>query len=63
MKQQITSLAELTIPLSKISESGNSVVLFSPCATSFASFKNEFDRGQQFNALFEKLTVSSHAQS
>lgn len=27
------------------------VVLFSPAATSFASFKNEFDRGEQFSKL------------
>ncbi len=28
-------------------------ILFSPGATSFAQFKNEFDRGEQFNALVE----------
>ena len=30
-------------------------VLFSPAFTSFGMFKNEFDRGDQFNALIEKL--------
>lgn len=31
----------------EISQKGD-VILFSPCCTSFASFKNEFDRGNQF---------------
>ncbi len=31
------------------------IVLFSPAATSFASFKNEFDRGKQFSYWFKKL--------
>ncbi len=30
-------------------------VLLSPGATSFATFKNEFDRGEQFNKLIKKL--------
>lgn len=30
------------------------VILFSPCATSFASFKNEFDRANQFDQWFKK---------
>ena len=30
-------------------------ILFSPAFTSFGMFKNEFDRGDQFNALIEKL--------
>lgn len=33
----------------------NKVVLFSPAATSFAAFKNEFDRGKQFSDWFKKL--------
>lgn len=33
----------------------NSVVLFSPGAKSFELFKNEYDRGQQFNKLVKKL--------
>lgn len=31
-------------------------ILFCPGATSFNLFKNEFDRGRQFNAVVEKLT-------
>lgn len=34
----------------------NSVVLFSPGAKSFGPFKNEYDRGQQFNKLVKNLT-------
>jgi len=29
------------------------IVLFSPAATSFATFKNEFDRGEQFNQEYQ----------
>ena len=29
----------------------NGAILFSPSATSFAMFKNEFDRGEQFNRI------------
>jgi len=29
------------------------IVLFSPAFASFGLFKNEFDRGDQFNAVFE----------
>jgi len=29
------------------------IVLFSPSATSFATFKNEFDRGEQFNRQYQ----------
>jgi len=35
-------------------ESGDTI-LFSPAFTSFEMFKNEYDRGDQFNALIEKL--------
>jgi UDP-N-acetylmuramoylalanine--D-glutamate ligase len=35
-------------------ESGDTI-LFSPAFTSFGMFKNEFDRGDQFNAIVEKL--------
>lgn len=31
------------------------IVLFSPAATSFEKFKNEFDRGKQFNQLVKKI--------
>lgn len=31
----------------------NTAIVFSPSATSFAMFKNEFDRGEQFNAIVQ----------
>jgi len=31
----------------------NTILLFSPSATSFATFKNEFDRGDQFNREYQ----------
>ena len=31
------------------------IILFSPAATSFEKFKNEFDRGEQFNKLVKRL--------
>jgi UDP-N-acetylmuramoylalanine--D-glutamate ligase len=34
---------------------GKSVILFSPGAKSFEKFKNEFDRGEQFNDIVKKL--------
>jgi len=38
-------------------DSGTKIaILFSPGAKSFGKFKNEFDRGQQFEAATEKLT-------
>ena len=30
------------------------IVLFSPSATSFATFNNEFDRGEQFSSHFKR---------
>jgi UDP-N-acetylmuramoylalanine--D-glutamate ligase len=48
------NLKNLFIALKKFVDS-NSVVLFSPSATSFASFLNEFDRAEQFNYYFNKL--------
>jgi UDP-N-acetylmuramoylalanine--D-glutamate ligase len=32
-------------------------ILFSPAATSFEKFKNEFDRGEQFNKLVKRLKL------
>lgn len=34
-----------------------SVILFSPSAKSFGKFKNEFDRGEQFEACVQRLTI------
>jgi len=40
--------------LAKARKLGNATLLFSPAAKSFEKFKNEFDRGKQFNALIRK---------
>ena len=48
------SLSEAVEEAMKIAEVGDTV-LFSPAFTSFGMFKNEFDRGDQFNALVKKL--------
>lgn len=40
-----------------------SVILFSPAAKSFEKFKNEFDRGQQFNKLLRSLTKNQLARN
>jgi UDP-N-acetylmuramoylalanine--D-glutamate ligase len=40
--------------LAKARKLGNAILLFSPAAKSFEKFKNEFDRGKQFNALVRK---------
>ena len=34
---------------------GKSLILFSPSSKSFEKFKNEFDRGEQFNLIIKKL--------
>ena len=39
------------------------VILLSPGTASFGIFKNEFDRGDQFNAVVEKLKNSSNADN
>jgi len=46
----------LSAALKRAGKYVNSVVLFSPGAKSFGPFKNEYDRGQQFNKLVKKLT-------
>lgn len=38
----------------QVDEAGGGVVVFSPGAASFGSFKNEFDRGDKFNLLIKK---------
>ncbi len=45
------SLEELVAAARRGAEAGD-IVVFSPGATSFGMFKNEFDRGRQFKALF-----------
>ncbi len=39
---------------------GKSVILFSPGAKSFEKFKNEFDRGEQFNDIVKSCTRKWH---
>lgn len=48
------SLAPAVADAVESSESGDTI-LFSPAFTSFGMFKNEYDRGDQFTALVEKL--------
>ena len=36
---------------------GKSVILFSPSAKSFEKFKNEFDRGEQFNSIIKDIKI------
>ena len=38
-----------------VAASAHDIILLSPGATSFGIFKNEYDRGDQFRACFEKL--------
>lgn len=44
----------LKTALAKAGEYAKPVILFSPAAKSFEKFKNEFDRGRQFNLLVKK---------
>jgi len=54
--EALDSLAEcLKTALRKAGKFSKSVVLFSPAAKSFEKFKNEYDRGKQFNNLVKKL--------
>ncbi|HEY4484120.1 MAG: UDP-N-acetylmuramoylalanine--D-glutamate ligase [Candidatus Harrisonbacteria bacterium RIFCSPLOWO2_02_FULL_41_13b] len=45
----------LRVALLKAGQYNKSVLLFSPAAKSFEKFKNEYDRGEQFNDLVGKL--------
>lgn len=47
-------LISLLIDVKKVAESGD-IILFSPAATSFNLFQNEFDRGRKFNEAVEKV--------
>jgi UDP-N-acetylmuramoylalanine--D-glutamate ligase len=55
--EEYASLEEcLRAALEKVKNlEGKSVILFSPGAKSFEKFKNEFDRGEQFNDIVKKL--------
>jgi len=50
----VSSMKEAFIEISDVSIEGD-IVLLSPGAASFGIFKNEFDRGDQFNELVKKL--------
>lgn len=50
--REFDTLKEIVKTISQ--ETKNGVILFSPGAASFEKFKNEFDRGNQFNKLVEK---------
>ena len=41
--------------MKKALEMGANKIIFSPGAKSFEKFKNEFDRGEQFNLLINQL--------
>jgi UDP-N-acetylmuramoylalanine-D-glutamate ligase len=47
------SWREAVLAAVKASKKGDTI-LFSPGCTSFGEFKNEFDRGEKFNALIKK---------
>lgn len=55
IKQSLVKVANLEALFSQLIPKLNQdqIVLFSPGATSFASFNNEFDRGQQFSQQFK----------
>lgn len=48
------NLSQAVHEASRAAESGDTI-LFSPAFASFGMFKNEYDRGDQFNALVQKL--------
>ena len=47
------------IAFKKTSQYPQSVILFSPASKSFEKFKNEYDRGEQFNKLVKKHLESN----
>ncbi len=53
--QLFEDLEKLLISVREHSRRSRCVVLFSPGAASFEKFKNEFDRGEKFNALVRSL--------
>jgi UDP-N-acetylmuramoylalanine--D-glutamate ligase len=52
--QVYETLRECVYTASQSSTSRNKIILFSPGSASFEKFKNEFDRGEQFNRLAQK---------
>ncbi len=50
----------VSLAFEKSGQFEQSVVLFSPACKSFEKFKNEFDRGQQFNDLVKKYGPDRH---
>jgi UDP-N-acetylmuramoylalanine--D-glutamate ligase len=40
-----------------IKQGKRNIIIFSPATASFEKFKNEFDRGEQFNKLVKKLKL------
>lgn len=50
----ITSMKDAVAEAQKFTKKGD-IVLLSPGAASFGVFKNEFDRGEQFNKIVKKL--------
>jgi UDP-N-acetylmuramoylalanine--D-glutamate ligase len=50
-----TCLTEALEKAKAMKKGKKATVLFSPAAKSFEKFKNEFDRGEQFNAIVSKL--------
>lgn len=51
-----SDLEKLLTDVKEITKSGD-VILFSPAATSYNLFQNEFDRGRQFNTAVEKIFI------
>ena len=52
---QIEEYDNLEACLAKALNKSPNLILFSPGAKSFEKFKNEFDRGEQFNVIIKKL--------
>ena len=52
--QFVSFLKEAVTKVRSIATKGD-IVLFSPAFASFGLFKNEYDRGDQFNALVKRL--------
>jgi UDP-N-acetylmuramoylalanine--D-glutamate ligase len=51
------SLSECFYYSLHLRKKGGNIILFSPGATSFEKFKNEFDRGKKFNDLIENIKL------